>query len=111
MSSTANDSRPTGLPLNKAQQKLMKNDNLRLKMQTRLAGMDPVVAASGFKNLGQFVAAVNASYHDPAIQFRSLKALMTGNPPMSLGQAKQHLRAQPPVATATVVTATPSTRR
>jgi hypothetical protein len=116
LSSTAKESRPSDtsptptLPLNKAQQKLMKNDNLRLKMQTRLGGMDPVVAASGFKNLGQFVAAVNASYNDPAIQFRSLKALMTGDPAMSLGQAKQHLKANPPpVATVTVLT--PSTRR
>jgi len=104
---SSNGSRPTDtnptptLPLNKAQLKLMKNENLRLKMQTRLGGMDPVVAASGFKNLGQFVAAVNTSYHDPAIRFRSLKALMTGESAMSLGQAKKQLRAQP-VATATV---------
>jgi hypothetical protein len=65
--------------------------------------MDPILAASGFRNLGQFVAAVNASFNDPTIQFRALKALMTGDPPMSLGQAKQQLRGtQPAVVTTTV---------
>jgi hypothetical protein len=85
----------------------MKNDNLRMKMQTRLGGMDPILAASQFRNLGQFVAAVNASYNDPSIQFVALKALMTGNPPMSLGQAKQQLRGTATV-TSTVPTLTPT---
>jgi hypothetical protein len=102
------DTNPTGptVPLNKAQQLLMKNDNLRLKLQTRLGGMDPVVAASGFRNLGQFVAAVNVSFNNPTVSFRALKALMTGTPPMSLGQALQQLRGlDPATATTTANTA------
>jgi hypothetical protein len=97
---------PTGT-LNKAQQLLLKNDNLRMKMQERLGGMDPILAAADFRNLGQFVAAVNACYNDPTIEFKALRALMTGDPPMSLGQAKQQLRAtQPAVVTTTVPTTT-----
>ena len=90
------------VPLNKAQQLLTKNTNLRLKLQTRLGGMDPIAAASGFRNLGQFVAAVNVSSNNPGVQFSALKALMTGNPPMSLGQALQQLRGLEP-ATATTI--------
>ena len=97
---TDTDPAPTAR-LNKAQQLLLKNDNLRTKVQTRLGGMDPIVAASGFRNLGQFVAAVNASYNNPGVSFRSLKALMTGERPMSLGQALQKLRGMDPATAAT----------
>lgn len=101
------DTNPTGptVPLNKAQQLLMKNGNLRLKLQTRLGGMDPIVAASGFRNLGQFVAAVNVSFNNPGVQFRALKALMTGTPPMSLGQALQQLRGLEPAVASTTANA------
>ena len=64
--------------------------------------MDPIAAASGFRNLGQFVAAVNVSSNNPGVQFSALRALMTGNPPMSLGQALQQLRGLEP-ATATTI--------
>ena len=97
------------VPLNKAQQLLTKNTNLRLKLQTRLGGMDPIGAASGFRNLGQFVAAVNVSSNNPGVQFSALKALMTGNPPMSLGQALQQLRGLEP-ATATTIANTALTQ-
>ena len=86
---------PTGR-LNKAQQLLLKNDNLRMKVQTRLGGIDPIAAASGFRNLGQFVAAVNASYNNPAISFTALKTLMTGPEQMSLGQAMKQLKGLDP---------------
>jgi hypothetical protein len=88
------------VPLNKAQQLLMKNDNLRLKLQQRLGGMDPILAAAEFRNLGQFVAAVNVSFNNPGISFGALNKLMNGDPPMSLGQALQQLRGLDP-ATAT----------
>jgi len=93
---------PPTLPLNKAQQLLMKNDNLRMKMQTRLGGLDPVAAASGFRNLGQFVAAVNVSSNNAgAFSFKELKNLMTGPTPISLGQALQQLRGLDPAVAAT----------
>jgi hypothetical protein len=101
------------VPLGKAQQKLTSNAKLQSKMQTRLGSQLPanvtvLQAASGFKNLGQFVAAVNVS-NNLGIPFADLKAKMTGlhvdgtpiPPPtgsatpattMSLGQAIQSLR-------------------
>jgi hypothetical protein len=84
-----------GVPVNaqnKAQQLLAKNDNLRNKCQSRLpAGTDVNAAAAGFKNLGQFVAAVNVS-HNLGLDFTALKGLMTGDHPLSLGQSIQRLR-------------------
>ena len=61
-------------------------------------------AALGFKNRGQFIAAVNASTNHN-IPFVELKARMTGipvgstvqtMPPMSLGQALQSFKVTPP---------------
>ena len=61
-------------------------------------------AALGFKNRGQFIAAVNASANH-GISFVELKARMTGIPvggtvptmtPMSLGQALQSFKVTPP---------------
>lgn len=43
-------------------------------------------ASSGFKNMGQFVAALHVA-HNSNIPFDQLKAKMTGNPSMSLGKA------------------------
>jgi hypothetical protein len=43
-------------------------------------------AATGFKNLGQFVAAVHVS-HNLAFHFDQLKAKLTGSNPQSLGRA------------------------
>jgi hypothetical protein len=98
---TDTDPAPT-VRLNKAQQLLLKNNNLRMKVQTRLNGADPIAAASGFRNLGQFVAAVNASYTNTNVPFRSLKALMTGPEKMSLGQAVKQLKGLDPAAANTV---------
>jgi hypothetical protein len=68
--------------------------------------MDPATAASGFKNRGQFIAALHVS-HNLNIPFDQLKAKMTGvtttttesgttqtttTTPMSLGKAIQELR-------------------
>ena len=55
------------------------------------AGTNLQVAATGFKNLGQFVAAVHVS-HNLGIPFDQLKAKMTGTNPESLGRAIEDLR-------------------
>jgi hypothetical protein len=69
----------------------MWNTNLANKLQSRLpAGTNLQTAASGFRNLGQFVAAVNVS-NNLGIPFDRLKAdMVTKN--MSLGQSIQDLK-------------------
>jgi hypothetical protein len=76
----------------RAQQLLAQNTKLRDKLLTRLpAGTNIDLAAAGFKNLGQFVAAVNVS-HNLGLSFDDLKARMTGPNPVSLGQAIQQVK-------------------
>ena len=92
-SSTGDD-----VPLTKVQEKLQRNTNLASKLESRLpAGTDLMKAALGFKNLGQFVAAVNVS-NNLGISFTKLKTLMVTEG-YSLGQSIQQLK---PTATATV---------
>ena len=64
------------------------NDNpaLKAKLTSVLNGMDLKTALTGFKNDGQFMAAVNAS-KNLGIPFADLKAKMMGPPHQSLGQA------------------------
>lgn len=83
---------PTGtVPLTPVQQKLQKNTNLASKLQGRLpAGTDLMRAAYGFRNLGQFVAAVNVS-NNLGIPFAQLKTKMVTEG-LSLGQSIQVLR-------------------
>jgi hypothetical protein len=82
---------PPGTPLSPAQLKLQKNTNLAAKLQSRLpAGTNLQTAASGFRNLGQFVAAVNVS-NNLGIPFTELKTRMVDRN-MSLGQAIQDTR-------------------
>jgi hypothetical protein len=77
--------------LTPVQQKLLRNTNLAAKLQSRLpAGTDLMLAAAGFRNLGQFVAAVNVS-NNLGIAFPTLKTAMVDNG-MSLGQAIQAQR-------------------
>jgi hypothetical protein len=77
--------------LSPVQLKLQKNTNLASKLQSRLpAGTSLTRAASGFRNLGQFVAAVNVS-HNLGIPFAELKTRMVDQG-MSLGQAIQDAR-------------------
>lgn len=85
------DPAPVGT-LSKAQEKLAQNDKLRAKMESRLPGMDIMAAAGGFKNLGQFIAAVNVS-NNLDIPFTVLKRLMVGEQQLSLGQAIQQAKA------------------
>lgn len=72
--------------LTPVQQKLQRNTNLASKLEGRLpAGTDLMTAAEGFRNLGQFVAAVNVS-NNLGIPFVDLKTRMVDDG-MSLGQA------------------------
>lgn len=71
---------------------VVKNQNLEARLQPLLpAGMNVSDASKGFKNWGRFVAAVHAS-RNLNIPFQNLKAKMTGDMPLSLGQAIQAIR-------------------
>ena len=73
-------------------QKLASNTKLASKLQSLLPpGTNLQAAAEGFKNLGQFVAAVHVS-HNLGIPFDQLKSKMLGPPSMSLGKAIQALK-------------------
>jgi len=72
-------------------------------------GMTLNSASRGFKNQGQFIAALQAS-HNHNLPFRDLKAAMLGKngaAPMSLGQAMHSLRSAPSTPTTTPTTTTP----
>lgn len=74
--------------LTPVQQKLQQNTNLADKLRTRLPkNTDLMDAADGFRNLGQFVAAVNVS-NNLGLDFTELKTRMVDDG-MSLGQAIQ----------------------
>jgi hypothetical protein len=88
-------------PTNPVAQKLSTKPNLLAKVQGVLGPTtDLNLATAGFKNFGQFVAAVNVS-NNHNIAFADLKAAMTGQtmtgtptgqPVLSLGQAIQTLK-------------------
>ena len=100
---TTTTTTPTTTTLTPVQQKLQKNTNLASKLQGRLpAGTDLMTAAAGFKNLGQFVAAVNSSYNHQ-ISFTELKTRMVDQG-MSLGQAVKEVRALSTTTTTTTTT-------
>ena len=72
--------------------RLDNNPKLAAKLQSLLPkGTNLQTASSGFKNLGQFVAAVHVS-HNLGIPFSRLKAKMVGPPAESLGKAIQQLK-------------------
>ena len=101
-STSTTDSGMTGstdtVSLSPVQQKLQKNTNLANKLQSRLpAGTDLMTAADGFRNLGQFVAAVNVS-NNLGIPFADLKTKMVDEH-LSLGQSIQKLK---PTASGTI---------
>lgn len=94
----------------KFNQRLQSDPKLQTRIQGLLpAGTDPQAAASGFKNHGQFIAALHVS-RNLGIPFDQLKAKMTGiapasttsgqtdststttSSPMSLGKAIQELK-------------------
>ncbi|HEV2112856.1 MAG TPA: hypothetical protein VGR50_01830 [Terriglobales bacterium] len=73
-------------------ERLSDNQKLAAKLQSLLPeGTNLQTAASGFKNLGQFVAAVHVS-HNLGIPFAELKSKMLGPPAESLGKAIQQLK-------------------
>lgn len=72
--------------------RLAHNTALATRLQGLLPpGTDMQLASSGFKNLGQFVAAVHVS-NNLKIPFDQLKLKMTGPEAESLGKAIQDLR-------------------
>jgi hypothetical protein len=72
--------------------KLAKNTQLSAKLQSLLPpGTNLATAAAGFKNLGQFVAAVHVA-KNLGIPFDQLKAKLTGPGSESLGKAIQDLK-------------------
>ena len=84
----------------------VKNPQLEQRLKLLLpAGTNIANASKGFKNWGQFVAAVHVA-HNLNIPFASLKAKMTGKTPLSLGQAIQALKttATTPVKPSTLQT-------
>jgi hypothetical protein len=84
--------------LTPVQEKLKKNTNLAAKLTSRLPeGTDLMLASAGFRNLGQFVAAVNVS-NNLKIPFTELKTKMVTDG-LSLGQAIQALK---PTTSATI---------
>jgi len=71
---------------------LTHNTHLASKLQSLLpAGTDLEQASQGFKNLGQFVAAVHVS-HNLGIPFDQLRARVIGPPSESLGKSIQALK-------------------
>jgi hypothetical protein len=88
--------------LTKVQEKLQSNTKLAAKLKTRLPeGTDIMKAAEGFRNLGQFVAAVNVS-NNLGIDFAKLKTAMVDDG-KSLGQAIQ-MQPRPDVDPTSVAT-------
>lgn len=73
------------------------NTNLATKLEGLLGLSGPTALdtlktnASGFRNFGQFVAAVHVS-HNLGIPFSDLQQKMTGSNPISLGKAIQELK-------------------
>jgi hypothetical protein len=71
--------------------RLADNPALVARLQPLLPGKNLQNAAMGFKNLGQFTAALHAS-RNLGIPFDQLKTQMTGPKHDSLGQAIENLR-------------------
>lgn len=71
---------------------LTQNTKLAARLESLLPeGTNLQTAAAGFKNLGQFVAAVHVS-KNLNLPFEELKAKLIGSPEMKLGQAIHELR-------------------
>jgi hypothetical protein len=89
---TTATSTSNGTPaLTTVQERLQKNTKLADRLEGRLpSGTNLIGAAEGFKNLGQFVAAVNVS-QNLGLDFQKLKTAMVTDG-KSLGQAIQFVR-------------------
>lgn len=77
---------------NRFEDRLERNPQVRERLERMLpAGMSLRTAASGFRNQGQFIAALHVS-KNLGIPFTQLKSRMTGDQRMSLGQAIHDLK-------------------
>ena len=81
----------------KFEARIDRNPELKSKIESMLpAGESLKTAASGFRNGGQFIAALHVS-KNLGIPFDQLKAkMMSSNPPMSLGRAIHALKPNMP---------------
>jgi hypothetical protein len=84
--------------LSALQLKVQSSKTLILALQPKLAGVDVVSAADGFKDLQQFVSAVHAS-HNLGLRFDTLKTKLLTGKHANLRQAIQELR---PAASAAI---------
>jgi hypothetical protein len=88
-------------------QRIAANPQQKARIEAMLpTGMTLEQAATGFRNQGQFIAAVEASKNQN-IPFASLKTEMTGTNQLSLGEAIQKLKPAPTTTTTTTTTTTP----
>ena len=72
--------------------KISRNPQQKARLEAMLpSGMTLERASTGFRNQGQFIAALEAS-RNQNIPFDKLKAEMTGEHPLSLGQAIEKLK-------------------
>lgn len=88
-----------GAGMHDSASQLTHNPALMSRLQALLPGANLQTAANGFKNLGQFVAAVHVA-HNLKIPFDQLKAKMTGPNAESLGHAVRDL--EPTLSSQTV---------
>ncbi len=77
--------------LSPVQLKVQSSKTLITALQPKLAGVDVVTAADGFKDLPQFVSAVHAS-HNLGLRFDALKTKLLTGKHANLRQAIQELR-------------------
>jgi hypothetical protein len=90
--SHATDKGPSSSATTHFETRLANNPSLSARLQPLLpANTTLQAAASGFKNQGQFIAALHVS-HNLGIPFDQLKTEMTGSDRGSLGKAIQDLR-------------------
>lgn len=87
-----NSSHAIGSPKMNASERLATNASLSANIQPLLpAGSTLAAASAGFRNQGQFIAALHVS-RNLNIPFDQLKAKLTGNNPETLGKAVHDLR-------------------
>jgi hypothetical protein len=92
MSRPSSTSSPTTTTLNPIALKISTHPQLASKVTSLLpSGMTLNRASTGFKNQGQFIAALHVS-HNLGIPFAKLKTDMTGAKHLSLGQSIQDLK-------------------
>jgi hypothetical protein len=99
-SKPSSTTRPTTTTLNPIAQKISTHPQLASKVTSLLpSGTTLNRASAGFKNQGQFIAALHVS-HNLGIPFAKLKTDMTGSKHLSLGQSIQDLKPSAKATTA-----------